>query len=132
VVTADAADASRVKLAYIQVLGYGDVMALPRTWKCATGKALKDLGPYLPRSPDLKMRMPTVNPPRRRTLWAYAKRVRPLHLGDVRVVRSTCRCHDAPRPTQILVAHLPETVTARAMVGVYPRRLVDRAADEGA
>jgi hypothetical protein len=50
VVTADAAYASRVNLAFIQALGYGYVMALPRTWKFAHGKARKDLVTHLPRS----------------------------------------------------------------------------------
>jgi hypothetical protein len=68
------------------------------------------------------MRMPTVNTQRRRTLWGYATRVRLRHLGDVTVVRSTCRRNDGPRPTTILVTHLPETVSAREIVGVDLRR----------
>jgi DDE family transposase len=49
VVTADAAYASRANLATIQALGYWYVMALPRTWKSANGKAVKDLVTHLPR-----------------------------------------------------------------------------------
>jgi hypothetical protein len=49
VVTADAAYASRANLALIQTQGYGSVMALPRTWKFADGKALKALVTHVPR-----------------------------------------------------------------------------------
>lgn len=121
-VTADAAYASRVNLALIQTLGYWYVMALPRTWKCADGKALKDLVTHLPRSKYLQIRIPTVNTQRRRTFWVDAKRVRLRHLGDVTGVLSTCRRHEGPRQTNILVMNLPETVTAREMIGVYLRR----------
>jgi hypothetical protein len=38
------------------------------------------------------------------------------------VVLSTCRRNDGPKPTNILVTHLPEAVTAREIVGVYLRR----------
>jgi hypothetical protein len=34
------------------------------------------------------------------------------------VVVSTCRRHDGPKPTTILLTHLPETVTTREIVGV--------------
>jgi hypothetical protein len=49
IVTAEAADASRANVAFIQALGYGYVMALPRTWKFAHGKTVKDLVTHLPR-----------------------------------------------------------------------------------
>jgi hypothetical protein len=49
VVTADAADASRANWQLIHTRGDGAVMALPRTWKCATGKALKALVTHRPR-----------------------------------------------------------------------------------
>jgi Transposase DDE domain len=122
VVTADAADASRANLATIQALGYGSVMALPRTWKFAKGKAVKDLVTHLPRRKSTQMRIPTVNTPRRRAFWVYAKGVRRRHLGDVTVVLSKCRRHEGPTHTNILVTNLPETVTAHEMVGVYLRR----------
>jgi hypothetical protein len=122
VVTADAAYASRVNLALIQTLGYWYVMALPRTWKFANGKALKDLVTHLPRSQYLQIHIPTVNTQRRRTFGVYAKRVRRRHLGEVTVVLSTCRRNEGPRQTKILVTNLPETVTAREIVGVYLRR----------
>jgi hypothetical protein len=122
VVTADAAYASRAHLALIQELGYSDVVALPRTWKFANGKALKALVPHLPRWKYTQIRIPTVNTQRRRTFWVYAKRARLRHLGDVTVVLSTCRRHDGPKQTKILVTNLPEMVTARELVGVYLRR----------
>jgi len=49
VVTTEAAYASRAHLALIQTRGYWSVMALPRTWKFANGKALKALVIHLPR-----------------------------------------------------------------------------------
>jgi hypothetical protein len=122
VVTADAAYASRANLALIQELGYSDVVALPRTWKFAKGKALKALVPHLPRWKYHPMRLPTVNRQRRRTFWVYATRARLRHLGDVTVVLSTCRRNDGPKQTTILVTNLPEVVTAREIVGVYLRR----------
>jgi hypothetical protein len=38
------------------------------------------------------------------------------------VVLSKCRRHEGPQQTKLPVTHLPETVTAREMVGVYLRR----------
>jgi hypothetical protein len=122
VVTADAAYASRANLIRIQELGYGYVMALPRTWKFANGKALKALVTHLPRWKYTQIRIPTVNTQRRRTFWVYAKRTRLRHLGDVTVVLSKGRRNDGPKQTKILVTNLPETVTAREVVGVYLRR----------
>jgi hypothetical protein len=122
VVTADAAYASQAHLATIQARDYGYVMALPRTWKFANGKALNALVTHLPRGKYTQMRIPTVNTQRRRTCWVDAKRARLRHLGDVTVVLSTCRRHDGPKQTKILVTNLPEPVTAREIVGVYLRR----------
>ncbi len=118
VVTADAAYASRATVKLIQTLGYGYVMALPRTWKFANGKALKALVTHLPRWKSTQVRIPTVNTRRRRILWVDAKRARRRHLGDVTVVLSQCRRNQGPKHTKILVTNLPETVTAREVVGV--------------
>jgi hypothetical protein len=68
------------------------------------------------------MRIPTVNTQRRRTLWVDAKRTRRRHLGDVTVVVSKGRRHEGPTQPTSLVTHLPETGTAREVVGVYVRR----------
>jgi Transposase DDE domain len=122
VVTADAAYTSRAHRALIQTLGHWYVMALPRTWKCADGKAVKALGTHLPRGKSTQMRIPPVTTQRRRTCWGYAKRAQRRHWGDVTVVRSQCRRHDGPRQTNILVTDLPGTVTARELVGVSLRR----------
>jgi hypothetical protein len=122
VVTADAADASRANLELIQTQGYWYVMALPRTWKFATGKALKALVTHLPRWKYTQIRIPTVNTQHRRTFWVYAKRARLRHVGDVTVVLSKRRRNDGPKQTKILVTNLPESVTAREVVGVYLRR----------
>jgi hypothetical protein len=97
-------------------------MALPRTWKLAQGKAVKDLVTHRPRGKYTQIRIPTVNTQRRRTFWVYAKRTRLRHLGDVTVVLSKCRHNAGPKQTKILVTNLPETVTAREIVGVYLRR----------
>ena len=48
VVTADAAYASQADMVLIQELGYGYVLALPRPWAFADGKALKALVTHLP------------------------------------------------------------------------------------
>ena len=122
VVTTDAAYASRANLAAIQALGYWYVMTLPRTWKLAHGKAVKDLVTHLPRGKYMQIRIPTVNTQRRRAFWVYAQGVRPRHLGDVAVVLSKCQRNNGPKHTKILVTNLPGTVTAREIVGVYLRR----------
>ena len=122
IVVADAAYASGDNLAAIQELGYWSVMALPRTWKFANGKALKDLVTHLPRWWSMQIRIPTVNGQRRRTFWVYAKRTRWRHLGDVTVVLSQCRHNDGPQHTKILVTNLPETVPARQIVAIDLRR----------
>ncbi len=66
VVTADAADASRANVELIHTLGNWYVMAWPRTWKFADGKALKALVTHLPRGKYTRIRIPTVNTQRRR------------------------------------------------------------------
>jgi hypothetical protein len=122
VVTADAAYASRANVALIEELGYSSVVALPRTWKFAHGKALTALVPHLPRWKSSHIRLPTVTTPRRRTFWVSAKQARLRHLGDVTLVLSTCRRNEGPKQTTILVTTLPELVTTREIVGVYLRR----------
>jgi hypothetical protein len=97
-------------------------MTLPRTWKFAHGKALTARVTQLPRWQYTQIRIPTVNTHRRRTFWVYAKRARLRHLGDVTVVLSKCRRNQGPKQTTSLVTNLPETVTAREVVGVYVRR----------
>jgi hypothetical protein len=97
-------------------------LALPRTWTFADGKALKTLVTHLPRRQYSQVRIPTVNTQHRRTFWVYAKRARLRHLGDVTVVLSKRRRNVGPQQTTILVTNLPESVTAREMVGVYRRR----------
>jgi hypothetical protein len=69
VVTAAAAYASRAHVELIQTLGYGYVMAWPRTGKLAHGKALNALVTPLPRWQYTQMRLPAVNTQRRRTFW---------------------------------------------------------------
>jgi hypothetical protein len=122
VVTADAAYASQANMALIQALGYGYVLALPRTGKFANGKALNALVTHRPRWKSTPIRMPTVNTRPRRTVWVYVKRTRLRHVGDVTVVLSKRRRNDGPQQTKILVTNLPESVTAREIVGVYLRR----------
>jgi hypothetical protein len=122
VVTADAANAWQANMALIQALGYGYVLALPRTWKFANGKAVKARVTHLPRWKYTQMRIPTVNIRHRRTLWVYVTRARLRHWGDVTVVLSQRRRNDGPKQTNILVTNLPESVTAREIVGVYLRR----------
>ena len=80
---ADVAYASRSNLLTHQALTYGDVMALPRTWKFSIGKATDDLVPHLPRRQYTQMRMMIVNTQRRLTFSVYAKHVRSRCLGDV-------------------------------------------------
>jgi len=58
----------------------------------------------------------------RRTFGVYAKRARLRHLDDVTAVLSKCRRNNRPKQANILVTNLPETVTAREVVGVYLRR----------
>jgi hypothetical protein len=120
-VTTDAAHTSRANLATIQALSYWYAMALPRTWKFATGKAVKDLVTHLPRGKYTQIRIPTVNTQRRRTFWVCTERVQLRHLGDVTVALSKRRRNARPTQTDILMTNLPETVTAREIVRVYLR-----------
>jgi hypothetical protein len=77
---------------------------------------------HLPRWKYTQMRIPTVNTQHRRTFWVYDIRARLRHLGDVTVVLSKRRRNDGPKQTKILGTNLPESVTARKIVGVYLRR----------
>ena len=122
IVVADAAYAARATLQLIQTLGWWYVFALPRTWKLADGKALKNLVRHLPRWLYQRIWVPSLTTQRRRTCWVYAKRAPLRHLGDVTIVLSKPRRNDGPQQTKIFVTNLPETVTAREIVGVYLRR----------
>jgi hypothetical protein len=48
--------------------------------------------------------------------------VRLRHLGNVTAVFSTCRRHDGPKQTKILLTNLPEIAPARHIVAIYLRR----------
>jgi hypothetical protein len=118
VVTADAAYAAGAHWALSHTLGDGSVMALPRPWQFATGKALTALVRHRPRWQGTQVRTPTVTTPQRRTFWVYATGARRRHGGDVTVVRRTRRRHDGPNQPTLLVPHRPAAVTAREGVGV--------------
>jgi hypothetical protein len=121
-VVADAAYASRANLRLMQDLGYWYVCAIARTWKCTDGKSLQALVTHLPRWHSQRLRLPTVNGQRHRTVWVFAKRAQLRHLGNVTIVLSKCRRNNGPHQTKLLVTNLPETVTARQIVAVYQRR----------
>jgi hypothetical protein len=122
VVVADAASPSRANLRAIQARGWFFVIALPRTWKLATGQSLRDVVTHLPVHYYRQVRVPLVVPhPRRRIFWTFAKRAELRQVGDVTVVLSRRRRNDSPRHTNLRVPTRPQA-TARLTVALYLRR----------
>jgi hypothetical protein len=121
VVVADAAFASKANIKLIQRRGYCFVIAFARTWRFENGHTLKDLATHLPKYYYRRCWVPLEEPGRRRTYWAFTKRARLRHIGDVTIILSKKRRNEGPKHTKILVTNLPEA-RARQVVDVYRRR----------
>jgi hypothetical protein len=101
---------------------WGFVFAIPRTWKTAEGKAIKDLVTHLPRQYYRRTwvpRLPHSNG--RRSFWVYRTRLCLRYVGDVTVVLSKTGRNMGPSKTKILVTNLSE-MTSRYMVFAYQKR----------
>jgi len=121
VVVADAAFASKANVQLIPHRGDFFVMALARTWCVDHGHTRKDLVTHVPKHHDRRCGVPLDEPGRRRTYWTFTKGARLRHVGDVSIILSQKRRHDGPKPTKILVTHLPD-VRARQVIDLYRRR----------
>jgi hypothetical protein len=121
VVIAAAACASQANLQLSQRRGDCFGMAWARTWGFENGQALKDLLTPLPQQHYRRCWSPLDEPGRRRTYWTSTKRACLRHIGDVTIGLRKPRRNDGPKPTKILVTHLP-AVTARHVVDVDRRR----------
>ena len=120
IVLADAEFPSKETLKLIQERKFFFVMSLARTWKFEDGHSLKDLVTHIRK--DCFTKTWFINSQaRRRVYWAYLKKTRLRHIGDVTVVLSKKRRNSGPKATKILVTNLPE-VNRRTVIALYSRR----------
>lgn len=130
-VTCDAGFGSKHNLRYIQNLNsqmaevkvkWSFVIALPKTWKQANGKSLRDLAYHLPRSRYKKIVIPA-EPGicKKKVFWVYSTTVTLDHIGEVTIVLSKKGPNTSPKNIKVLVTNL-QGADAKKIVAIYCRR----------
>ena len=120
VVEADAGFAAKQTLKELAELGYFYVFALPRTWKTADGKHLRDIA--RPTTKGCYHRVAAHQPDgRRRDFWTYRCATKLTALGEVTLILSKRRYNDPPHKIKLLVTNLPAASTG-AILSYYARR----------
>ena len=129
IVEGDAAYGAKANIKLIEKLDKADasrdwnfVFAIPRTWKTAQDKSVKDLVTHLPRHYYKRTWIPRLSERLyRKTYWVYAKRLCLRDIGEVTLVLSKTGRNVGPGNTKLLVTNLPD-VTARQVVWLYQFR----------
>ena len=129
IVEGDAAYGAKANIKLIEKLDKADasrdwnfVFAIPRTWKTAEDKSVKDLVTHLPRHYYKRTWIPRLSERLyRKTYWVYAKRLCLRDIGEVTLVLSKTGRNVGPGNTKLLVTNLPD-VTARQVVWLYQFR----------
>jgi DDE family transposase len=129
IVEGDAAYGAKANIKLVQKLDKADasrdwnfVFAIPRTWKTAEDKSVKDLVTHLPRHYYKRTWIPRLSERLyRKTYWVYAKRLCLRDIGEVTWVLSKTGRNVSPGNTKLLVSNLPD-VTARQVVWLYQFR----------
>ena len=120
VVEADAGFAAKATLQQIAASGYFYVFALPRTWKTADGRHLRDIARHT--NKRCYHRIASYQPDgRRRDYWTVREEIKLTALGDVTLVLSKRRFNDPPRHIKLLVTNLPGASTG-TILSYYARR----------
>jgi hypothetical protein len=120
VIEADAGFAAKATLQHIAALGYFYVFALPRTWKTADGRHLRDIARHT--NKRHYHRVASYKPDgRRRDYWTVREEIKLTALGDVTLVISKRRFNDPPRNIKFLVTNLPGASTG-TILSYYARR----------
>jgi hypothetical protein len=119
-VAADAGFAAKATLQHITALGYFYIFALPRTWKTAAGRHLRDIARHT--NKRHYHRVASYKPDRRRRdYWTIREAIKLTALGDVTLLISKRRFNDPPRHIKFLVTNLPEASTG-TILSYYARR----------
>jgi hypothetical protein len=119
-VAADAGFAAKATLQRITELGYFYTFALPRTWKTADGRHLRDIARHT--NKRHYHRVASYKPDgRRRDYWTVREEIKLATLGDVTLVISKRRFNDPPRNIKFLVTNLPDA-SAGTILSYYARR----------
>jgi Transposase DDE domain len=129
IVEGDAAYSAKANIKLVEKLDKTDasrdwnfVFAIPRTWKTAEDKSVKDLVTHLPRHYYKRTWIPRLSERLyRKTYWVYAKRLCLRDIGEVTLVLSKTGRNVSPGNTKLLVTNLPD-VTARQVVWLYQFR----------
>ena len=129
IVEGDAAYGAKANIKLVEKLDQADasrdwhfVFAIPRTWKTAEDKSVKDLVTHLPRHYYKRTWIPGLSERLyRKTYWVYAKRLCLRDIGEVTLVLSKTGRNVSPGNTKLLVTNLPN-VTARQVVWLYQFR----------
>ena len=120
VVEADAGFAAKATLQHIAALSYFYVFALPRTWKTADGRHLRDIARHT--NKRCYHRIASYQPDgRRRDYWTVREAIKLTALGDVTLVLSKRRFNDPPRHIKLLVTNLSGASTG-TILSYYARR----------
>ena len=120
VIEADAGFAAKATLQQIAALSYFYVVALPRTWKTADGRHLRDIARHT--NKRYFHRVASDKPDgRRRDYWTIREEIKLTALGDVTLVISKRRFNDPPRNIKFLVTNLPGASTG-TILSYYARR----------
>lgn len=120
VVEADAGFAAKATLQQIAALSYFYVFALPRTWKTADGRHLRDIARHT--NKRCYHRVASYKPDgRRRDYWIMREEIKLTALGDVTLILSKRRFNDPPRNIKLLVTNLPGASTG-TILSYYARR----------
>lgn len=119
-VLADAGFAAKATLQRITELGYFYTFALPRTWKTAAGRHLRDIARHT--NKRHYHRVASYKPDgRRRDYWIIREAIKLTTLGDVTLIISKRRFNDPPRNIKFLVTNLPDASTG-TILSYYARR----------
>jgi Transposase DDE domain len=105
IVVADAGYAANVTLKLINDLHWTYVFAMPRTRKFTSGKYVRDMVQYLPKT--CYRRRATFKPDgRRHDYWVFMRHAELHQLGDVTIVLSKKRRNFGPKRVKIIVTNL--------------------------
>jgi hypothetical protein len=119
-VLGDAGFAAKATLQHITQRGYFYTFALPRTWKTAEGRHLRDIARHT--NKRHYHRVASYQPDgRRRDYWTIREDIKLTTLGDVTLIISKRRFNDPPRNIKFLVTNLPDASTG-TILSYYARR----------
>jgi hypothetical protein len=109
-VLGDAGFASKATLQHLAQRGYFYTFALPRSWKTADGRHLRDIVRHTKKRHY--HRVASYQPDgRRRDYWTLRAAIQLKALGDVTLIISKRRFNDPPRHIKFLVTNLPDAST---------------------